>query len=492
MFIDKYKPLISAFHSMPGLLSIKVCGSGTGLIQLLSTVPGCSNTLIHGETLYNAFATEKVLDYVPKHFVSAAISRQLAQRAYRESVSCLNRGQTGAAQEERNAYLVGIGITSALTTSRERMGVSQVFLSAWTKKKGMEGVVVHDYHVVLPKEWEREKQEIEVLLFSLHCVADIFATMNCDRDLQKLSQFVPEVNRQKEFVLPSLYCPVESSVTVFTHDSEFPIPLVLHGKVPAILWNSKGDVRIPYDPYHPEKESDDVERVNLLYPGSFNPLHYGHTELARAATKVAEERLGKPARVTYEMAVRVVDKGAIDVDQLKVRLGQFIQRGGRAAITSATLFVEKSAVFPGYGFIIGMDTAKRVLDPKYYGGGTQEEMLAALLEIKKNKNFFIVAGRKLSASATADGEREKGTWEDLSSLTIPTELRDMFISIPESDFRIDVSSTEIRERQGQKNNDVCNYYYYIRELFFLLYSVLLLILLTKSVWIFFFFFFFTP
>jgi hypothetical protein len=36
----------------------------------------------------------------------------------------------------------------------------------------------------------------------------------------------------------------------------------------------------------------------------------------------------------------------------------------------------------------------------------------------------------------------------LEDLDIPRELKDMFISIPEEKFRMDISSTELRKSQG--------------------------------------------
>jgi len=39
-------------------------------------------------------------------------------------------------------------------------------------------------------------------------------------------------------------------------------------------------------------------------------------------------------------------------------------------------------------------------------------------------------------------------WKVLEDLDIPKELRDMFISIPEETFHMDISSTEIRKSQG--------------------------------------------
>ncbi|GJM93509.1 hypothetical protein PR202_ga10071 [Eleusine coracana subsp. coracana] len=51
---------------------------------------------------------------------------------------------------------------------------------------------------------------------------------------------------------------------------------------------------------------------------------------------------------------------------------------------------------------------------------------------------FLVGGRKI-----------EGVFKVLEDLDIPGELRDMFISIPEEKFRLDISSTELREK-GQK------------------------------------------
>lgn len=36
----------------------------------------------------------------------------------------------------------------------------------------------------------------------------------------------------------------------------------------------------------------------------------------------------------------------------------------------------------------------------------------------------------------------------LDDLDIPDEINDMFISIPENTFRMDISSTELRKNQG--------------------------------------------
>ena len=97
-----------------------------------------------------------------------------------------------------------------------------------------------------------------------------------------------------------------------------------------------------------------------LLPGSFDPLHRGHLGLADAA----ETELGLP--VALELSLSNVDKPDLAPAEIARRVGQV---GGRRPIVidSAPTFVEKSRLFPGAVFVIGADTAIRVVDPAYYG-----------------------------------------------------------------------------------------------------------------------------
>jgi hypothetical protein len=74
--------------------------------------------------------------------------------------------------------------------------------------------------------------------------------------------------------------------------------------------------------------------------------------------------------------------------------------------------------------------------PRFYGG-SEAAMIQALYALRLSGTRFLVAGRKNEAS---------GDFETLSSIatTIPTLLIDMFIEIPEAEFRADLSSTAIR------------------------------------------------
>src|SRR5689334_20166289 len=89
-------------------------------------------------------------------------------------------------------------------------------------------------------------------------------------------------------------------------------------------------------------------RPAVLLPGSFNPLHHGHTTLA----DVAADRLGAP--VAFELSVANVEKPELSSEELTHRLGQF--RGRRAVYVSrAATFRAKAALFPGCVFVVGAD-----------------------------------------------------------------------------------------------------------------------------------------
>lgn len=52
------------------------------------------------------------------------------------------------------------------------------------------------------------------------------------------------------------------------------------------------------------------------------------------------------------------------------------------AVTAVPLFAEKARVFPGSVFVVGVDTARRLLAPRYYGG-SRDAMVQSLLDIGK-------------------------------------------------------------------------------------------------------------
>jgi len=94
-------------------------------------------------------------------------------------------------------------------------------------------------------------------------------------------------------------------------------------------------------------------------------------------------------------------------------------------------------------FIIGTDTMVRIINPKYYGDRV-EDMLAAVREMGEAGVHFVVGGR-LEQGKGEDEEPKFVTGEDELEF-LPPDVRDMFSIIQEEDFRLDLSSTELRKR----------------------------------------------
>jgi hypothetical protein len=126
----------------------------------------------------------------------------------------------------------------------------------------------------------------------------------------------------------------------------------------------------------------------VLLPGSFNPLHAGHAALLAAAVAAA----GPGARGGYELSVSNADKGALPRAEVERRAAQFAPDAPPLVLTDAPLFVQKAALLPGTTFVVGVDTAVRIVMPKYYGGDPSA-MRAVLQAILDARCSFLVAGR---------------------------------------------------------------------------------------------------
>jgi len=195
-----------------------------------------------------------------------------------------------------------------------------------------------------------------------------------------------------------------------------PLMLDLLERSPWVRVDSDGTFRVG-DP-----------RPAVLLPGSFNPLHQGHTTLADTAA----ERLGVP--VAFELSIANVDKPELAADEVRRRLEQFRERHA-VYVSRAATFRAKAALFPGCVFVVGADTAARLVHPRYYGDDPAE-MIRALDEIAGFGCRFFVGGRVDAA----------GRFVDVGGVAIPAGYRDMFHGLGEREFRVDVSSTELRQR----------------------------------------------
>jgi len=157
----------------------------------------------------------------------------------------------------------------------------------------------------------------------------------------------------------------------------------------------------------------------LMLPGSFNPGHYGHFELL----KVAEKMTG--LRGVFELSFANVDKPDILEEEILRRASSI--RDIPVALTRAPRFTQKAELFPNTTFVLGHDTAERLID---YADGSEWELFQGL------ETSFLIAGRL---------RRETDGFLSMADVRIPKTFENLFESIPESMFREDISSTELRD-----------------------------------------------
>jgi hypothetical protein len=174
----------------------------------------------------------------------------------------------------------------------------------------------------------------------------------------------------------------------------------------------------------------DTLRPTAILPGAFDPLHAGHRGLANAAADL----LAMP--VAFELSVSNVDKRFLDAVEVERRLIQF--SGWAAAwLTRAPRFTDKAEIFPGATFVVGADTALRIVDPCYYHDDA-EKLHAALARVEERACRFLVACR---VDCT-------GRCIELDDIAVPSAFRQLFAAIPSNRFRLDLSSTTIRACGG--------------------------------------------
>jgi hypothetical protein len=369
--------LVTLLHQRaPYHYALALTGGGTGAAAWLLSVPGGSRTLLEVAVPYAEEALCEYLGQRPASFCSAETGRALAARA-RDRARWLAPG----------VPVAGVGCTASLRSDRPKRGDHRFHLCV---DAGERSVALS---LTLTKEARDRAGEEEVLDRTL---------------LNALAEAFGLAERVEVPLLPG--------EAVVTEPAAAPDALaaLLSGATPALCVEPDGRTRAG------------GPRPALLLPGSFNPLHEGHCRLA----EVAACQVG--AASAFELTVVNADKPPLAGEEVRRRLAQFAWRAP-VWLTRAPTFAEKADLFPGAAFVVGADTAARIVQPRFYGDSA-ERMAAALGAVRSRGCHFLVAGRVGA----------QGHFVGLEQIEIPPAFRDLFLGIPESAFRLDVSSTQLR------------------------------------------------
>jgi len=366
---------VERIHGSGRRLVLALTGGGSGAIPALLEVPGASASVLKAIVPYSSRSLQQWLGGAVDQYCSEKTARAMAMRAFESARQLAN---------DNPFLLCGIGATASLATNRPKRGPRRVHI-AWQTATTTTVTTCH-FNFADGNRALEERICTQLILSA--------AAQACALTVPPLQHAAKEKQSELDIERREQHAPLAWQQLWLGQRSFVAVP----------------DSEIPQSP--------------ILFPGAFNPLHWGHEQMAA----IAARRYGAPA--TFELSIANVDKPSLDFLEVAERLKNLAPH--QTLLTRAPTFVEKARLMPGCLFVVGADTIERIADPIYYDNSLAHRD-AAIAELATLGCRFLVFGRNVAGSFTP-----------LANIEIPISLRALCDEVPESEFNADVSSTHLR------------------------------------------------
>lgn len=325
-------------------------GAGAGLQQLLWSLPGTSDFLVGAAFPYAERETVELLGFAPDRYCDEDTALELAMAAYMRAFR---------ASPER---ALGLGLTAVVASEREHRGAHRVYIATVSRA----GCWLHS--AILPKG-------------------------------------VGVTQRRRDGALSDLL-----GLNALLHALGLE-PVALGDSAEADLERTREDgsararalfMRRPFFAADGTRRGSPPAAVHL--PGTFNPPHVGHREIAARLQSIGRDCL-------FSVCVDPPHKEALSLCDLLER-AQLLQGLDRLFSAGDPLYLDKARRWR-CDFAIGTDALQRMLDPSW--GIAPQQLLQSFAELGTH---FYVAERVLA------GERIS-----LESCRVPPQFGHLFSSL---------------------------------------------------------------
>ena len=456
--------LVTAIHAAGRPLVLIVTGGGSLAISDLLTVPGASRTVLEALVPYSGESLTELLGKRPDQYCSEATARAMAVVAYQRAVRWRVAELSVAASPVVRASPVAGPVSPPLSDSlgargQQELAGARIAIPAQNVPLAVPGPVPGAERGPAPGPVPGPADQIPVgdsrfgqqgvvgvgLTASLASASPkrgphrIFLALHDHRQTEELSVILEKGVRDRageEAIAAHL---ILSRIAHACHVPQgapppgFPLPLELVSSraVDACLeWRELISGQRATVATNQSATALAAPLPQVVFSGAFNPVHDGHLRIA----EIASQLLAAPTH--FELSIENVDKPPLDFLTIDDRRRQFADHQ-TLWLTRAPTFAAKSRIFPGATFVVGVDTIARIAQPKYYGG-SDAACRQAVATIAQQGCRFLVFGRVMD-----------GTFRTLDDLSLATDLRALCRGISASDFRSDLSSTELRREANQ-------------------------------------------